>query len=138
MTKIATDFAILSDVVKYEDDQDKMWGRNRSNVTFTAASAGVVPVGTVLGKVTASGKYKVVDPDASTGEQVASAIVAATFTAASGDNTNVLVLGAVPYQVHVGVLKTGLVYGAGVDAGEQTAAEAQLSAVGFQIIREIV
>jgi len=138
MTKIASDFAILSDVVKYEDAQHKMYGRNRSNVTFNGLAA-TLEVGTVLGKVTAGGKYKVLTPASSDGAQNAAAIVTSKVTVLAATDTDLMVLGGdLAYQVELGVLASALLYPAGITAPQIAAAEAALGAKGFQIVKEYV
>jgi hypothetical protein len=135
MTKIATDFPINSDVLKVESAQHAMWGRNRSEVTYNGAAA-TLELGTVLGKVTATGKYVVLAPAASDGSEVAAAVVIdRKVTAAATTDTKVVVLGGdLAYQVDVGVLSTGLIFPAGITGPQTTAALAALGAKGFQII----
>lgn len=138
MTKIASDFQVLSDVVKYESEQHKMWGRNRSTVTFNDA-AGTLEVGTVLGKVTSGGKYKRLTPASSDGAQNAAAIVIEKVTVAGSTDVSLVVLGGdLAYQAQAGVLATGLVYPSGITAPQIAAAEAALGAKGFQIIKEYI
>jgi hypothetical protein len=87
---------------------------SRSIGTIAAAAAGVVKRGTVLGKVTASGKYLPYNPAAADGTQIASAILlhgplGGDADATSADVTNVVLLQA------LAVVDTAfLVWGAGV------------------------
>lgn len=89
MALIATEAKRLSNVIKQE-----LWpetGYGRLAVTYNGAAATLLP-GTVLGKVTADGKYKIAVQSASDGSQVADAIVMVEQTVASGTDTKVLCL----------------------------------------------
>jgi hypothetical protein len=132
MAKLASDFPILSDVVKYESNRE--WGRNRSDVTYNGAAA-TLEVGTVLGKVTATSKYVVLSPAASDGSQNAAAVVVEKKVVPATTDTKVMVVGGdVAYQVDVGLNTTGLILPAGITAPQLAAAYAALGAKGFQII----
>lgn len=132
MTKLASDFPIVSDVVKYESE--KQWGRNRSDVTYNGAAT-TLEIGTVLGKVTASGKYVVLAPAASDGSQTAAAVVVEKKTVPATTDTKVQVVGGdVGYQVQVGLLDTGLIFPAGITAPQRATALTNLGLKGFQII----
>lgn len=112
MTVIATEAKRLSNVVKQE-----LWpesGYTRAVVTYNGTAATLVP-GTVLGKVTADGKYKISVQTATDGTEVADAIVMVDTTAAVNTDTKVLVLIKGPAIVS----KAGLV----LDATHNTAPE---------------
>ncbi len=112
MTVIATEAKRLSNVVKQE-----LWpesGYTRAVVTYNGTAATLVP-GTVLGKVTADGKYKISVQTATDGSEVADAIVMVDTTAAVNTDTKVLVLIKGPAIVS----KAGLV----LDATHNTAPE---------------
>jgi hypothetical protein len=87
---------------------------SRSIGTIAAAAAGIVKKGTVLGKVTASGKYLPYNPAAADGTQIASAVLlhgplGGDADATSADVTNVVLLQA------LAVIDTAfLVWGTGV------------------------
>ena len=88
-----------------------------------ASGVGLVLAGTVLGKVTAGGKYKPYDNDASDGTEVAAAILLAEADATSSD------VAAVGIVREAEVWKSRLIWGAGVTTtGEKTAAYADLAA----------
>ena len=132
MTKLASDFPIVSDVVKYESE--KQWGRNRSDVTYNGAAT-TLEIGTVLGKVTATGKYVVLAPTASNGSQTAVAVVVEKKAVPATTDTKVMVVGGdVGYQVEVGLLDTGLIFPAGITAPQTATALTDLGLKGFQII----
>ena len=90
MPIIATDTYRLSHLVKRE-----LWpeqGYTRAVVTVNEAAAKTYAVGTVLGKVTASGKYKIAVETAVDGSKVADAIVVGDYTVPATTDTKVLVL----------------------------------------------
>ncbi len=94
MPLIATDTFRLSNLVKQE-----FWPEHsfcRDVVTVNEAAAKTYAVGTVLGKVTATGKYKICVQNAADGSQTPAAVVLqdATIPAATDTKLNVLVRGA--------------------------------------------
>ena len=115
----------LSNVVKQE-----LWpetGYTRLVVTVNDAAATLVP-GTVLGKVTATGKYKVAVQTADDGSEVADAIVMQEIAVPATTDTKVLVLIKGPAIVS----KAGLVLDATYNtAGELAAVYAALEAKGI-------
>jgi hypothetical protein len=127
MPLIATDTPRLSNVVKQE-----LWpesGYNRLVVTVNDAAQTLVP-GTVLGKVTASGKYKVAVQTAVDGSEVADAIVMEEKAIAATTDTKVLVLVKGPAVVSKGGLVLDASYN--LDA-EKNAVYAALEAKGIQV-----
>ncbi len=125
MTLIATEAKRLSNVVKQE-----LWpetGYTRLAVTYNGTAATLVP-GTVLGKVTADGKYKIAVQTAADGSEVADAIVMVEQTVAATTDTKVLCLVKGPAIVS----KAGLVLDAtyNLDA-EKAAVYAALEAKGI-------
>ena len=87
---ISTDTYRLSHLVKRE-----LWpeqGYTRAVVTVNEAAAKTYTVGTVLGKVTATGKYKIAVETAVDGSKVADAIVIGDYSIAATTDTKVLVL----------------------------------------------
>jgi len=121
----ATEAKRLSNVVKQE-----LWpetGYTRAVVTVNDAAATLVP-GTVLGKVTATGKYKVAVQTAVDGSEVADAIVMQEIAVPATTDTKVLVLIKGPAIVS----KAGLVLDASYNtAGELAAVYAALEAKGI-------
>lgn len=125
MTLIATEAKRLSNVVKQE-----LWpetGFCRVAVTYNGTAATLVP-GTVLGKVTADGKYKIAVQTATDGSEVADAIVMVEQTVAATTDTKVLCLVKGPAIVS----KNGLILDAtyNLDA-EKAAVYAALEAKGI-------
>ncbi|MCP4697472.1 MAG: head decoration protein [Gammaproteobacteria bacterium] len=80
MTTIYEDDAPLSEGVKYELRQ----AYTRDSVQI-ASGSGVLKLLTVLGKVTASKKYKPLAPEASDGSQTAAGIATITVDAGAAD-----------------------------------------------------
>ncbi len=99
---IATDTKRLSNMLKAE-----FWaelGYCREVVTVNESAAKTYVVGTVLGKVTASGKYKIAVETAVDGSKVGAAIVLADATIAATTDTKLVVLVKGPASVSKGAL----------------------------------
>ena len=97
MAIVATDKARLSNLVKQE-----MWpstGFCRKEITVNEAAIKTYAVGTVLGKVTATGKYKIAVETAVDGSKVAAAIVIDDYSIAAATDTKVVVLIKGPAEV---------------------------------------
>lgn len=135
MTVIATDTQRYSNVVKREDGAE--WGQCKKVVTVNGPAA-TIQIGTVLGKVTATGKYKVLEATAVDGSQVAAVVVvgnafgqASPTVMANATDTKFLVL----YRGICAVADTSLTMGASVTAGAlTTAAYEQLAAAGIDVL----
>lgn len=132
MTVFATDSTRFSAVVKHEYEPATAFCRDVVTVNDVAQT---MKIGTVLGKVTATGKYKKLEATAADGSQNAAAIYIGDTLGNSNDlvvaattDTKVLVLTRGPAMVS----KAGLTFGASVDTqGELDAAYAQLVAIGI-------
>lgn len=138
MSVIATDTQRYSNVVKREFGPE--YGYCKKMVTVNGPAA-TLPIGTVLGLVTATGKYKVVETSAADGSQVAAAVIVgdamghalSTVMAATTD-TKFLVI----YRGPVAVSDTSLSYGASVTPGANVAAaQGQLIAAGIDVLTTI-
>ena len=125
MPLIATEAKRLSNVVKQELFPES--GYCRVVVTYNGTAATLVP-GTVLGKVTVGGKYKIAVQTATDGSEVADAIVMVEQTVPATTDTKVLCLVRGPAIVS----KDGLVLDAtyNLDA-EKAAVYAALEAKGI-------
>ena len=111
----------VSDVLKYEDGS-----YSRDTVTI-ASGAGVLEIGTVLGKITASGKYKKHVNGATDGTEVAAGVLIAHVDATSAD-----VLQAIVITRHAEVSRQGLKWDASVNnEAKKDAAIAQLQSLGI-------
>lgn len=114
----------ISDVLKMEHPT-----YSRDVVTIVSG-AGVLEIGTVLGKITASGKFKAAASDATDGSEVAAAILVEKIDATSADKPAVVIARFAEVSRH------GLVWHANTNTTtERAAAAAQLAAVGI-IVRE--
>ncbi|AWN55057.1 head decoration protein [Methylobacterium sp. 17Sr1-1] len=116
---------VASDWLKSED------GSYRSRDTAIIASgSGKLVSGTVLAKVTATGKYAPAAASGSDGSQTAVAVLLFPVDATSADAKAVIV------SRHAIASHAGLTYGATInDATKRAAANAQLAAVGI-IVRQ--
>ncbi len=96
MTVVATDTQRVSNWLKYEEEPSL--GLCHEVVTINEAAETALVTGTVLGKVTAGGKYKVAVETAVDGSKVADAIYIGnvlgndTQTVAAATDTKILVL----------------------------------------------
>lgn len=135
MTIVATDTMRYSNLVKREDGAS--WGQCKQVVVVNGPAA-TLPIGTVLGKVTATGKYKVLEASAVDGSQVAAAVVVGNAmgqplptTMLATTDTKFLVL----YRGICAVADKSLTMGASVTAGAlTTTAYAQLAAAGIDVL----
>lgn len=137
MAAIDTRSTRLGAVLQYEDHPE--YGHCRDVVVANEAAIKTYVIGTVLGKVTATGKYKILEATAVDGSQNFAGIY---IGKPDGDNkqsiaattdTNVVVL----FRGPAGVGKANLVFGASVDtAPELAAVYAQMEAVGIKVIEQ--
>ena len=97
MPIVSTDVARISNLVKQE-----LWpetGFCRKEVVVNEATAKSYVVGTVLGKVSATGKYKIAVETAVDGSKVAAALVVANQSIAATTDTKIVVLVKGPAEV---------------------------------------
>lgn len=126
MPVISQELSRFSHLVKEEFWPHK--GYCRDNVTVNETAAKTYAVGTVLGKVTATGKYKVCVQTASDGSQTPAAVVIGDYSVAATTDTKVLTLVKGPVEVS----KAALVLDATFDnETKRNAAYAALAALGF-------
>jgi len=113
--------------LKTDADIVKDEGKNRfSRDTDTLASgSGLVKIGTVLGKVTASGKFKPLALAASDGTQLAGAIILQAADATSADQS------VVNLKRRAQVVLQELVWPAGITDPQKKTAIEQLAALGI-------
>lgn len=116
MTVLFTENRRLSNVIKQELWPDTAYCR-AVVVANEAAAKSYVP-GTVLGKVTATGKYKIAVQSAVDGSQTPAAIVHSEYTVAATTDTSVLVFVKGPLVVS----KFGLLLDASFGTAPQIAA----------------
>lgn len=119
-----TEGRYASDWLKRE--ADSLYSREE---VLIASGAGVVQTGTVLGKITASGKYKPVTAAANDGSQNAAGILLDTVDATSADAPAVII------ARDAIVVHQGLRYGADIDtSGERAAINTALGALNPPIL----
>lgn len=120
---IATEKERLSNLVKFEEGGLNYFSRDE----VTAITTQTINIGSVLGKITASGKYILSDADAVDGSEVAAAICLQNLgTLAADTPVIVLVRDAI-------VSREALVYDAANDAAEILIAEDELKALGILV-----
>lgn len=132
MTVIANDTARYSNLVKHE-----LWpetGFCRKEVTVNEASAEVYAVGTVLGKVTADGKYKIAVQTAVDGSATAAAVVIDDHSIAAATDTKIVVLVKGPAEVSKDALVLDATYD--LDA-EKAAVYASLEALNINVLTTV-
>ena len=113
--------ATTGDVLKYEVNPNY----TRETVTLLAGTA--YPVGAVLGRITASGKYKLATSGGSDGAQTASAVLLYAVDATLADAVGIVVARGPSI-----VSRAGLAHDATVDDGAKiTTKIGQLASVGI-------
>ncbi|WP_322895693.1 MULTISPECIES: head decoration protein [unclassified Yoonia] len=111
----------MGDVLKYELNPNF----TRETITLLAGTA--YPVGAVLGRITASGKYKLATSGGTDGAQTAAAVLLSAVDASAADATGLVVLRGPAI-----VSKAALVFDATVDDAAKTATKhGQLAAIGI-------
>ena len=124
-----TDVSRFSNLVKHE-----LWpesGFCRKEVTVNEAAIKTYAVGTVLGKVTATGKYKIAVETAVDGSKVAAAIVMSDASIAAATDTKLVVLVKGPMEVSQGALILDATYD---DNTKKGVVYASLEAVNINVL----
>ena len=129
MSVIATENQRTSNFLKAELFPEIAYCREVVTVNEAAAKS-YVP-GTVLGKVTTGGKYKIAVETASDGSKVADAIVIESQAIAASTDTKVLVLKRGPASVSKGALVLDSTYN---DATKKGVVYASLATLGMQVL----
>lgn len=122
MPAVFTESMNLGDLLKYE--APNLYSRDR----VTVAAGQNLPLGTVVGMVTATDKVKQIDPSATDGSQVAAGVLMQACDAALAERTNGLMLAR-----HAIVSDHALQWPTGITTAEQQAAIAQLKALGVLV-----
>ena len=112
----------LGDLLKYE--APNLYSRDR----VTVASGQNLPLGTVVAIVTATGKFKQIDPSAEDGTQVAAGVLLQNCDATLADRDNGLVVAR-----HAIVSDHALQWPEAITAAEKASAIAQLKALGVLV-----
>lgn len=122
MPTVFTESMNLGDLLKYE--APNLYSRDR----VTVAAGQNLPLGAVIGMVTATGKVKQIDPSATDGTQVAAGVLMQACDAALAERTDGLVVAR-----HAIVSDHALQWPTGITTGEQQAAIAQLKSLGVLV-----
>ena len=112
----------LGDLLKYE--APNLYSRDR----VTVAAGQTLPLGTVLGMVTATGKVKQIDPTATDGTEVAVGVLATSIDARLIDREDGILIAR-----HAVVADHALTWPAGITPLDKTAALAPLLAAGVLV-----
>jgi hypothetical protein len=112
----------LGDLLKYE--APNLYSRDR----VTVAAGQTLPLGTVLGQITATGKVKQIDPSATDGSQYAAGVLMQDADAALADRNDGLMVAR-----HAIVSDHALHWPTGITTAEQQAAIQQLKALGVLV-----
>ena len=111
----------MGDVLKYELNP------NFTRETITLLAGAAYPVGAVLGRITASGKYKLATSGGTDGAQTAAAVLLYAADATSADATGLVIVRGPAI-----VSKAALVFDATVDDAAKIATKhGQLAALGI-------
>lgn len=131
MAVIATSTPLFSNVVKAELFPEIAYCRAVVTVNDAAST---LKIGTVLGKVTADGKYKVAVETATDGSKVGDAIVIQEIAVPATTDTKVVVLLKGPAAVS----KAALILGATYDSdAKKNAVYASLEAKGVKVLETV-
>ena len=122
MPTVFTEAMNLGDLLKFE--APNLYSRDRA----TVASGQNLPLGTVVGLVTATGKFKQLDPSAEDGTQVAAGVLLQACDATLIDRDDGLVVAR-----HAIVAHHALAWPDAITTAEKLAAIAQLKALGVLV-----
>jgi len=112
----------LGDLLKYE--APNLYSRDR----VTVASGQNLPLGTVVGIVTATGKFKQIDPSSEDGTQVAAGVLLQACDATLADRDDGLIVAR-----HAIVADHALAWPNAITNAEKLAVIAQLKALGVLV-----
>lgn len=112
----------LGDLLKYE--APNLYSRDR----VTVVAGQTLPLGAVVGMVTATGKVKQIDPSATDGSQYAAGVLMQAVDAALAERQDGLMVAR-----HAIVSDHALQWPTGITTAEQQAAQAQLKALGVLV-----
>lgn len=131
MALVSTENQTLSNVVKKQ-----LWNdiNYNSEVVVINDAAATLQIGTILGKVTATGKYKVALQGAVDGSQTPDAIVERVTAVPATTDTNILVISRGPVTVSKAAMTLSTSYST---QPQKDTAYAALTAKGFQILETI-
>jgi hypothetical protein len=120
----------LGDIEGGEQTNPSSFSRDQITVTNPTGGTVNLPVGTVLGKLTATGFFTQLAPGASDGSQTAAGILGTKVTLAASASTVVFGL-----TRNATLKDVNLTWPAGITGNQTTAAIAQLAAIGLIVRR---
>ena len=112
----------LGDLLKYE--APNLYSREQA----TVAAGQNLPLGAVVGRMTATGKLAALDPSATDGTEVAAGVLGNAVDATLIDREDAILIAR-----HAIVARQALVWPAGLTAAQRAAAIAQLEARGILV-----
>jgi hypothetical protein len=112
----------LGDLLKYE--APNLYSREPA----TVAAGQNLPLGAVVGRVTATGKLAALDPSATDGTEVAAGVLGNAVDATLIDREDAILIAR-----HAIVARGALIWPAGLSAAQRAAAIAQLEARGILV-----
>jgi hypothetical protein len=112
----------LGDLVKYEEPLQKY-----SRETVTVISGQNLTLGTVVGKITASGKVTILAPAAVDGSQNAYGVLIEDVDASAADKLSTVI------RREASLADSKIVYPGGITAPQKATALSQLEAVGITV-----
>ena len=112
----------LGDLLKYEASH--LYSRDQ----VTVLAGEVLPLGAVVGRVSASGKVKALDPIATDGSEIAVGVLIAPQDALAGDQTDGLIIAR-----HAIVADHAVTWPAGMTPLQKATALHQLNALGILV-----
>ncbi|CAG2153239.1 head decoration protein [Ralstonia mannitolilytica] len=112
----------LGDLLKYE--APNLYSREQA----TVAAGQNLPLGTVVGRMTATGKLAALDPSATDGTEVAAGVLGNAVDATLIDREDAILIAR-----HAIVARQALIWPTGLSAAQRTAAIAQLEARGIVV-----
>lgn len=122
MPPSSTEANYVSDIVKYEEPINLF---SRDEVTVISGQNLVI--GTVVGKITASGKLTILAPGAADGSQVAYGVMVAPVDASAADKKGPML------ARHAVVSDKGVVWPGGITAPQKATAIDQLRTLGILV-----
>lgn len=131
MALVGTRKPLIGNLVKYEFLIAH--GYTREIVTVNTTDATELSIGSVLGKVTADGKYKPRDPDASTGEEVSAAVVVENKSVPASTDTEVAVMVRGPSIL----ADNALVFDVSHDSGQKETAIQEIQTLGIVVRTQV-
>lgn len=119
---VLTNELTLGDLLKYEEES--LYSRDQ----VTVAAGQNLRIGTVLGRVDANGKVKALDPAATDGTQIATAVLLQSVDATTGDKSSGIAATRQAIVAH-----HALVWPVAITTEEKATATAQLEVVGILV-----